>query len=141
MNGEFGVLVAAADAESRRAFTQVLSGLGLKPEFSASVRETQAILSARPVSLVFCEEKLADGGYQDVLRAVKKTAARAPVVVASQSLNWYEYLEALRLGAFEYLDSPLRAIDVEMIVRYAVRLAEAAERREPRHAAATARVA
>jgi len=122
MNQPFEVLVASADTESSSALTLVLKGMGLKPALCSSVKETQVILSSHPVSLVFCEEKLADGSYQDVLRAAKKAALKAPVVVSSRSENWYEYLEALRLGAFDYLQKPLRAMDVEMIVRYALRL-------------------
>ena len=125
---EFEVLVAAASPENRSALTKVLLGMGLKTAISSSVQEARAILSTKPVSLVFCEEKFADGNYQDVLRAVKRTAEKAPVVVSSPSHDWYEYLEALRLGAFEFLDGPVRPMDVEMIVRYARRLAEATER-------------
>ncbi len=141
MKGEFEVLVAAASPENRSALTKVLMGMGLKPAISSSVREAQAILSAKPVSLVFCEEKFTDGNYQDVLRAVKRTAEKAPVVVSSPSHDWYEYLEALRLGAFEFLDGPVRAVDVEMIVRYARRVAEASERGERIRLVRTARVA
>jgi DNA-binding NtrC family response regulator len=128
MTGVFEVLVAASSPENRSALTKVLLGMGVQPAISSSVKEARAILSAKPVSLVFCEEKFADGNYQDVLRAVKKTAAKAPVVVSSPSHDWNEYLEALRLGAFEFIDGPVRALDVEMIVRYARRLADAAER-------------
>ena len=138
MKAEFEVLVAAASPENRSAITRVLMGMGLKPAISSSVQEVKAILSAKPVSLVFCEEKFADGNYQDVLRAVKRTAEKAPVVVSSQSHDWYEYLEALRLGAFEFLDGPVRAVDIEMIVRYAARLAEANERHSLRGAQSAA---
>lgn len=141
MKAEFEVLVAAASPENRSAITRVLMGMGLKPAISSSVQEVKAILSAKAVSLVFCEEKFADGNYQDVLRAVKRTAEKAPVVVSSRSLDWNEYLEALRLGAFEFLDGPVRAVDIEMIVRYAARLAEAAERRDRIRPERTARVA
>lgn len=141
MNGEFEVLVAASDAENRHALTRVLSRMGLKPAISSSVRETKAVLSAKPVSLVFCEEKFVDGDYLDVLRAVKRTAEKAPVVVSSQSHDWYEYLEALRLGAFEFYDGPVRAMDVEIIVRYAARLADANERCSLRDAQSAAGIA
>ena len=128
MPGEFEVLVAAANAENRSALAKVLCKMGLRPAISSSVREARDILSSRAVSLVFCEEKFADGNYQDVLRAVKCTPEKAPVVVSSHSHDWNEYLEALRLGAFEFLDGPVRPIDVEMIVRYAWRRADASER-------------
>ncbi len=138
MTRVFEVLVAAASPENRSAITKVLMGMGLQPAISSSVREVQAILSAKPVSLVFCEEEFTDGNYRDVLRAVKRTAGKAPVVVSSQSHDWYEYLEALRLGAFEYFDGPVRAADVEMIVRYAARLADANERHSLRGAQSAA---
>lgn len=138
MKSEFEVLVAASSAENCHALTQVLSLMGLKPAISSSVQEVKAILAKRPVSLVFCEERFADGSYQDVLRAVKKTVEKAPVVVSSHSHDWYEYLEALRLGAFEFMDGPVRALDVEMIVRYAARLADANERNAVRRARSAA---
>ncbi len=141
MKAEFEVLVAAASPENRSALTKVLLGMGLKTAISSSVKEAQAILSAKRVSLVFCEEKFTDGSYQDVLRAVKRTAEKAPVVVSSHSHDWYEYLEALRLGAFEFLDGPVRAGDVEMIVRYALRLAEAGERNSRTRSQLAGRVA
>ena len=141
MKNEFEVLVAAPNAESCQALTQVLSRMGLNPAISSSVKEVKAILAKRPVSLVFCEEQFADGNYQDVLRAVKRTPEKAPVVVSSHSHDWNEYLEALRLGAFEFMDGPVRAIDVEMIVRYALRLAEAAESNGRTRSQLSARVA
>ncbi len=138
MTGEFEVLVAASNAENRSALTRVLSRMGLRPCISSSVKEARDILSTKAVSLVFCEEIFSDGSYQDVLRAVKRTPEKAPVVVSSHSHDWYEYLEALRLGAFEFLDGPVRPADVEMIVRYAYRRADATERyhrlRQPRAA-------
>jgi DNA-binding NtrC family response regulator len=141
MIGEFEVLVAASSVENRSAITKVLLGMGVRPAITSSVKEARAILSTKSVSLVFCEEKFADGNYQDVLRAVKKNAANAPVVVSSPSHDWNEYLEALRLGAFEFMDGPVRALDVEMIVRYARRLADAAERSGRSRSQLAARVA
>ncbi len=138
MTGEFEVLVAASDAENRSALAKMLSRMGLRAAISSSVKEARDILSTRAVSLVFCGEKFADGSYQDVLRAVRRTPEKAPVVVSSHSHDWYEYLEALRLGAFEFLDGPVRPVDLEMIVRYAYRRADASERyqrlRQPRAA-------
>ena len=141
MTGVFEVLVAASSPENRSALTRVLLAMGVQTAISSSVREARAILSAKPVSLVFCEEKFADGNYQDVLRAVKKLATKAPVVVSSPSHDWNEYLEALRLGAFEFIDGPVRALDVEMIVRYARRLADADERSGRARSQLAARVA
>ncbi|HEV8384656.1 MAG TPA: hypothetical protein VGQ11_07270 [Candidatus Acidoferrales bacterium] len=141
MTSEFEVLVAASNAENRSALTKVLSRMGLRPSISSSVKEARDILSTKAVSLVFCEEKFVDGSYQDVLRAVKRTPEKAPVVVSSPSQDWYEYLEALRLGAFEFLDGPARPEDVEMIVRYAARLADANERRARLRLARVSRVA
>ena len=55
MSREFEVLVAAASPENRSALTKVLCGMGLRPSISSSVKEARAILSAKSVSLVFCE--------------------------------------------------------------------------------------
>jgi DNA-binding NtrC family response regulator len=125
MNESFEVLVAAESAESRRELGGILSRFGVQPAYSSTVQETKQILATRPVSLVFCEETLADGSFRDVLRALKARRAAVPVVISKSHDDWDNYLEALRLGAFEYLVGPFNSSDIEMLVRYAHRSAQA----------------
>ncbi|HWQ02954.1 MAG TPA: response regulator [Candidatus Nitrosotenuis sp.] len=119
------VLVAGESAECRRDLGSILTRFGVSAAYSSTVRETQRILAERPVWLIFCDEELADGDFRDVLRAAKTSGGRVPVVISTRNDDWDNYLEALRLGAFDYLVGPFSAADVELLVRYAFRSAQA----------------
>jgi DNA-binding NtrC family response regulator len=134
MNGAYQVVVVGPNAESTRELGGILNRCGVEPEFATTVRETQQLLARRRVSLVFCDETLPDGNFRDVLRAAKSQRARVPVVVSTRNDDWDNYLEALRLGAFDYLVGPFSAADVELLVRYAFRSAQAQEASQRRRA-------
>ena len=70
--------------------------------------------------MVFCEGRLRDGSFRDLLRAAEVAEARLPVVVASRLAETDEYLEAMRLGAFDFVARPYLQSEVESIVHRAL---------------------
>ena len=123
MVGRLQVLVACSDPESRRILLTLLAHCGFEPLSSSTVREARAMLFEQPVSLVICSTDLADGNFRDILQAAGASAARTPVVVASRSDDTSEYLEAMRLGAFDFIACPYRQSEVEWIVGRALQRA------------------
>jgi DNA-binding NtrC family response regulator len=120
MTGRPEVLIACSDPEGRRALTQALTGCGLKPVYALSVAGARSVLARGRVSLVFCAAELADGPYDEVLRAAKQAAHEVPVIVASHSDDTRQYLDAMRSGAFDYVATPCRPQEVERIVTHAL---------------------
>jgi len=98
----------------------MLARCGLKPVLSASVERSRGLLARRPVSLIFCDDELPDGSVARLLEEVRNGHSRIPVVVISRLENWDEYLRAMRLGAFDYISSPLRRGEVERVVAKAL---------------------
>jgi DNA-binding NtrC family response regulator len=72
------------------------------------------------VCLVFCESYLADGTFRDVLRIAEHTQSNVPVVVTSRVGDTGEYLEAMELGAFDFLARPYRRAEVNWILSRAL---------------------
>ena len=70
--------------------------------------------------MAFVQPKFNDGNFQEVLRAANGPRARVPVIVCSESNDKELYLEAMSLGAFDYLAFPYRREDVELVVNNAV---------------------
>ena len=70
------------------------------------------------LSLIFCEDKLADGTYLDLLDTLGKPL-KTRLVVISQTPDVNEkYNEAIELGAFDVIASPCQPSDVQwMLVR------------------------
>ena len=126
MVDQLKVLVACSDPESGRKLRECLSECGLDPIPSSTVREACAILTQQPVPLVICSMSLADGTFRDLLRAAEVTEPRVPVVVASQGENTAEYLEAMEMGAFDFIAYPCRRAELEWIISNALRRAAVA---------------
>jgi two-component system, response regulator, stage 0 sporulation protein F len=109
-------LVACLDVERGATLAKTLEECSLEPVLASNVEEVRIILLQRPVHLVFCEDNLPEGGFREVLRLVKATRPDAQVVVSSLLGAWEEYLEAMHLGAFDFVPPPYRGDEIVSIV-------------------------
>lgn len=121
MNIPWQIVVASSDLESRRGLTSILTRQGLDPISISSFAECREVMERESVGLVFCDRHLADGDYRDVLGASRCAPGKVRVVVTSKHADWDEYLEAMRLGAFDVIAAPCRPTDVEWMVIQAKR--------------------
>jgi len=110
------VLVVSSDIEGRRELAAMLRRENIDPLCAGTVLECRNILAKEGVGLVFCDTQLSDGTYRDLIAASRGMKSRARVVVTSREGDWDEYLEAMRLGAFDVIASPCRPTDVEWMV-------------------------
>ena len=115
------VMVLSAQFEDRRSLTHILASQQVEPLCCSTLREAVETLRKEPVGLVFCDKSLPDGTYRDLLTAARGLATRVRVVVTSHQADWDEYLEAMRLGAFDVIAVPCRPTDVEWMVIQAKR--------------------
>ena len=116
MPTQTSVLVACNDCGSRFALASILAGLGFDLVFASSVDQARAVLLGRPIRLVFCEDILPDGSFRDVLRTLRRAGSRVPLVVCSLLGEMDEYLEAMDLGAFDFIAPPFRPAELESII-------------------------
>lgn len=121
MTSPLRVMVAAKDFNNRQALENTLARCGFQPIALSTVAESRAILAKEEVSLVMCEDTLADGSYREILRDLGRIATKAPVIVFSRLADWDRYLEAMRWGAFDYIAYPCRPNEVELTVNEALR--------------------
>ena len=116
MPGQWDVLIASSDIEHRRALERVLDGLSLNVISCSALQQAAEVLAHRPVDLVFCDDNLGDGSYRDLLSSSKPGQKSPRLVVTIRTGEWKEYLEAMRLGAFDAVRRPWHPTDVEMVV-------------------------
>lgn len=121
MNLPWQIVVASSDLEGRRGLTSILNRQGLDPISISSFAECRELIEKDQVGLVFCDRHLADGDYRDILNLSRTATGKVRVVVTSKHADWDEYLEAMRLGAFDVIASPCRPTDVEWMVIQAKR--------------------
>lgn len=114
------VLVTCSRAEDRFSLGRILARCGFKPVLSSTVENARGQLARRPVRLVFCEDELPDGSVGLLLEEIGRASSPVPVVVISRLENWDEYLRAMRLGAFDYISTPIRRAEVERVLSKAL---------------------
>ena len=117
------VLVVGSDPECRRTLTDVLGLWGMGVSFVSTIADARKILLEQPITLVFCESDLPDGGLTDLVGAA--ASKRSPVRLVAILHNANDYADAIRVGAFEAVLVPCRRPDVQ----WAIIKATLAERR------------
>jgi DNA-binding NtrC family response regulator len=121
MLGRWDVLVACAEMRNRNALIHMLEGISVGVFLCSTLSQAMEVLSSHKIELVFCDENLSDGSFRDLLRANQVWIGRPHIVVIIEHGEWAEHLEALQLGVFEVISSPLHPTDVELAVIRAMR--------------------
>lgn len=114
-------LLAIADPSSVEVLSRTLAGNGLDLEFCTTISDALATISRKKNSIVFCQARLADGSFRDLLRFADRQRSEMPVIVCSDFYDKTTYIEAMSLGAFDYLAFPYRRSEVEWVVGNALR--------------------
>jgi two-component system, NtrC family, response regulator len=121
MTAPWDVLVLSHQAENRRALCTMLQRQGISTVSAATLQECRDAISQGKIGLVFSDRSLPDGTYQDLLQATRALPRKVRVVVTSEQADWDDYLEAIRLGAFDVIPAPCRRADVEWMLIQAKR--------------------
>jgi DNA-binding NtrC family response regulator len=112
----FDVLIVSTSMEDRNALMQVLNDLSTNVISCCTLRQAEEVLSQQAIGLVFCDQRLPDGTYRDLL-AVRPAGQKMPrVVVTTRVGGWEDYTEATLLGAFDVIPCPLHPTNVELTV-------------------------
>lgn len=114
-------LVISPDSDARRDLLGALLRCGVDAFVCPRLIEARSHLKSESFRIVFCEDSLPDGDFRDVLRIVTHTNAKLPVVVCSRLGESPAYLEAMELGAFDYIAPPYRTGEVQFIINTALR--------------------
>jgi DNA-binding NtrC family response regulator len=126
------VMVVSQNLEIQQAFAHVLGKCGLAPIISPTASEAETILEFHPIALIFCSDKLPDGGINGLIRRAKQTPGQVPVVIVSRCSEWRHCLSFLKQGALDFVLYPLSQVEVERVVNNALSLIEL---QRPRQAA------
>jgi DNA-binding NtrC family response regulator len=106
---------------NRNALIHMLEGMSVSVFSCSTLRQAKEVLSRQKIELVFCDENLSDGSFRDLLRPNQFWISSPQIVVIFRFGEWAEHMEALQLGDFEVISSPLHPTDVELAVIRAMR--------------------
>ena len=113
-------IVACTDTEIRQRLLSVLSEFGLQPVLPETLDDVKGLITQKETVMAFVQPRFSDGNFQEILRAANGPRSRVPVILCSEFYDKELYIEAMSLGAFDYLAFPYRREDVEWVVNNAV---------------------
>jgi DNA-binding NtrC family response regulator len=114
MQDALTVLVVSADLESRRSVTKALEALSVQVISCSTLSQAEQVLSFQRPHVIFCDERLPDGGYADFLELKDPCRISPPIVVLTRNGEWDLYMDATRRGAFDVIRSPWCPTDIEL---------------------------
>jgi two-component system nitrogen regulation response regulator NtrX len=101
------ILVIDDDSALRRICLDLLTARGYSAFGAATVGEGLREFAERRPAAVLLDLKLPDGTGLDVLRELQRLSPLTPVIVVSGQGDVSDAVEAMRLGAAEYLEKPV----------------------------------
>jgi len=115
------ILVIDDDAGFRGLMETILKGEGYSVDAAGTVAEAVAAGDRNSYHLVISDLKLPDGNGLDILRRWKEEMPEVPVIVITGYGTVASAVEAMKLGAADYLGKPLSSPDeLRLVVRKAL---------------------
>jgi DNA-binding NtrC family response regulator len=114
-------LVVSSELEIRKPLLRSLESLQVDKIVCADLREAEETLSEHSVDVVFCDDRLPDGSYSDLLCRSRSSSKTFRIVVTTRTGGWDLYFEAVEKGAFDVIQSPCYSPHVEMTITCVLR--------------------
>ncbi|MEZ4416983.1 MAG: sigma-54 dependent transcriptional regulator [Gemmatimonadota bacterium] len=133
------ILVVDDEARIRRLLQMSLEAEGYHVVLAANAAEADRVLRSEAVDLMLTDLALPDGSGLDLLAALRQRSSDIPVILITAFGTVESAVEAMKLGAFDYVIKPFRAEEIEALVDRALSLRRAEqENRYLREVTATA---
>ncbi|WP_165009079.1 sigma-54-dependent transcriptional regulator [Neisseria yangbaofengii] len=121
------VLVVDDEADIRDLMEMTLMKMGLRVETAEGVEEAKDKLDNNDYSLVLTDMRMPDGSGLEVVQYIDELMLDTPVAVITAYGNADQAVEALKAGAFDYLQKPITLSQLRSLVKSAVKVADNAE--------------
>jgi len=108
------ILIVASRLENKDRLLRVLDGLPVTTFAVPKIEQAIEVLSSSSIDLIFCEERVTDGFYHELLSAVHRHNLMIRFVLMLCTGKWEECIEAMRLGVADVLQCPLEPSDINL---------------------------
>lgn len=125
------VLVVDDEADIRDLMEMTLMKMGLRVETAVGVEDAKAKLDDNDYSLVLTDMRMPDGSGIEVVHYIDKLMLDTPVAVITAYGNADQAIEALKAGAFDYLQKPITLSQLRSLVKSAIKVCEPSEQSAP----------
>ncbi|NBX83639.1 sigma-54-dependent Fis family transcriptional regulator, partial [bacterium] len=103
----YSILVVDDEQDLRKQIQSLLTLRGYQVEEAADGQEAAEKLAARPFPLVLCDVRMPRMDGLELLRHIKAREYSTTVALITAHGNIREAIEAIREGAFDYIEKPI----------------------------------
>ena len=114
------ILVVDDETSMRQLLEITLRKEGYRVTMAESGQKAVEAFSKAAYDLVISDIKMPDMSGVDVLRAVKQSAPGTPVIMITAYSSAETAVEALRLGAYDYIAKPFKIDELKVTIRNAL---------------------
>lgn len=115
------ILTIDDDDMIRSFFSSLLEEEGYEVLSAATGAEGEALLQQKPVDVVLLDLRLPDVDGLTVLRRIKRQDLNVHVIVLTAYSAVPSAVEAMKLGAYDYIDKPSDASKLKLIIKRALK--------------------
>ncbi|HJQ70430.1 MAG TPA: sigma-54 dependent transcriptional regulator [Blastocatellia bacterium] len=116
------ILVVDDESSVTDAFEIILIDLGQEVKTARAVAEAQELLSEHVFDLVFTDLRLPDGTGIDLLGRIKESSPETEVILMTAHGSLDVTIEAIKKGAYYYLEKPFTPDQLIMLTERALQL-------------------
>jgi two-component system response regulator PilR (NtrC family) len=114
-------IIVTDDERSMREFLEILLGKeGYTVRSAPSMSKTLALMDEQAPDLVITDLKMKGGSGLDLLKEIKTRKPDVEVLVITASATTETAIEALKLGAYDYITKPFQVDEIRVVVQRAL---------------------
>ncbi len=121
------LLIVDDEASILDFLSLLFEGEGFAVETARSYGEAQRVLASKSYELVLCDILMPDGNGLDLLREIKAGAPNTAVVMMTAFTSTKTAIEAMKLGAYDYVSKPFDVEELKIITQKALERAKLAD--------------
>ena len=123
-NLQYPVLVVDDEADIRDLMEMTLMKMGLSVETAEGVNAAKKWLDSKKFSLVLTDMRMPDGSGLEVVEYINEKELDVPVAVITAFGNADQAVQAIKTGAFDYLQKPITLAQLRTLVKSAIKIHE-----------------
>lgn len=123
-NLNYPVLIVDDEADIRDLMEMTLMKMGLSVDTAEGVQVAKSKLNNNRYSLVLTDMRMPDGSGLEVVEYIIQQKLDTPVAVITAFGNADQAVQALKIGAFDYLQKPITLAQLRTLVKSAIKVQE-----------------
>lgn len=118
------ILIADDEDSMRLLLSFVFKNEGYQMHFAENGKKALEICEKFPIDVVIQDLKMPEMDGIELIKRLKQRHPKLPVIIITAFSNWENAVEAMRLGAFDYIKKPFDNDNIRAIVKKALQFSK-----------------